>query len=155
MNKFIFLFATFSFVFRINSIALEADKIYKIVPGDTLWHISTKYYNDGFKWGKIYNANSNIITNPDLIFPGSEIKIPEIKEEIVPIILASEKKEEVLKENLAVSTQVAQSMPKDKSVNVSSADSKNISAQKVNEISTFTIKARDISVEEDIEVLNG
>lgn len=63
---------------------IPANKKHKVADGDTLWAISDKYYGDPFKWGKIYNFNLNLIKNPDLIYPDSEIEIPDIKEMIVP-----------------------------------------------------------------------
>jgi len=158
MNKFIFFLFSFFFILNIKAIALEADKIHKVVDGETLWGISSKYYNDGFKWGKIYNANSNIIKNPDLIFPGMEIKIPEIKEEIKPVISVNDKKNEVLNKTMEFSTQIVQPLQKDNSINISSSEIKAISAQKVTEISTLPIQNQDISEkenQEDIKVLDG
>ncbi|MGM0441033.1 MAG: LysM peptidoglycan-binding domain-containing protein [Elusimicrobiota bacterium] len=45
---------------------------------DCLWNISAKkgIYNDPWKWKKIYNANSEKIDDPDLIYPGQEFTIP-------------------------------------------------------------------------------
>ncbi|HHV09260.1 MAG TPA: LysM peptidoglycan-binding domain-containing protein [Clostridiales bacterium] len=45
--------------------------------GDTLWGIAKKYYGDGAKYTKIYNANKSIIKNPSLIYPGQKLVIPE------------------------------------------------------------------------------
>ena len=45
--------------------------------GDHLWRIAKKpsVYNDPFQWIRIYTKNRDIISNPDLIFPGQEFKI--------------------------------------------------------------------------------
>lgn len=51
-------------------------RTYVIKSGDTLWAIATKYYGNGAKYTDIYNANKNIIKNPNLIYPGQEIVIP-------------------------------------------------------------------------------
>ena len=51
-------------------------RTYTIKSGDTLWAIATKYYGNGAEYTKIYNANRNVISNPDLIFPGQTITIP-------------------------------------------------------------------------------
>ena len=51
-------------------------RTYTIKKGDTLWAIAKKYYGKGSEYTKIYNANKNIIKNPDLIYPGQKIKIP-------------------------------------------------------------------------------
>lgn len=49
---------------------------YVVKKGDCLWNIAKKYYGDGSKHTKIYNANKNIIKNPALIYPGQKLKIP-------------------------------------------------------------------------------
>ena len=47
---------------------------YKVVEGDSLWDISVRAYGDGYKWVEI--ARENRLTNPDLIYPGNEFKLP-------------------------------------------------------------------------------
>lgn len=49
---------------------------YVVKTGDSLWSIAKKYYGDGSKYTKIYNANKNIIKNPSLIYPGQKLVIP-------------------------------------------------------------------------------
>lgn len=44
--------------------------------GSTLWGIATIYYGNGTLWTKIYNANRDKISNPDLIYPGQKLLIP-------------------------------------------------------------------------------
>lgn len=51
-------------------------KTYTVVKGDCLWNIAKKYYGDGSKWTKIYNANKSKIKNPNLIYPGQKLTIP-------------------------------------------------------------------------------
>jgi len=45
---------------------------------DCLWNIAGKgqIYGDPFQWPKIWQANTNIIRNPDIIFPGQVLQIP-------------------------------------------------------------------------------
>lgn len=45
---------------------------------DCLWNIAakTEIYADPFLWSKIWQANTNIIKNPDIIFPGQQLLIP-------------------------------------------------------------------------------
>ena len=45
-------------------------------PGDTLWDIATKNYGDGTKYPIIAVANRDVVDDPDLIFPGQELRIP-------------------------------------------------------------------------------
>lgn len=55
---------------------------------DCLWNIAGKMeiYADPFMWPKIWQANKDIIRNPDIIFPGQELKIapkgPKTSEEL-------------------------------------------------------------------------
>lgn len=46
---------------------------YTVVAGDNLSKIGAKY---GITWNAIYEANRDIISDPDLIHPGQELKIP-------------------------------------------------------------------------------
>ena len=62
----------------------SVEKRHKISDGETLWDLSGKYYNDPFKWGKIYNANLNTVQNPNLIYPRAELVIPDITEQVAP-----------------------------------------------------------------------
>lgn len=44
--------------------------------GDTLWALAKKYYGDGSLYTKIYEANKDVISNPNLIYPGQVLTIP-------------------------------------------------------------------------------
>lgn len=46
---------------------------YTVVSGDNLSKIAAKY---GITWKEIFDANRDILNNPDLIHPGQELKIP-------------------------------------------------------------------------------
>ena len=47
---------------------------YEVVKGDNLSKIGKRY---GIAWKEIYEANRNVISNPDLIQPGWKLKIPK------------------------------------------------------------------------------
>jgi LysM repeat protein len=49
---------------------------YVVQSGDSLWAIAKKYYGNGSKYTKIYNANKDKIKNPSLIYPGQKLVIP-------------------------------------------------------------------------------
>lgn len=49
---------------------------YTVVKGDCLWKIAKKFYGDGNRWTEIYNANTDKIKNPNLIYPGQVLFIP-------------------------------------------------------------------------------
>lgn len=44
--------------------------------GDTLWGIAEEKYGDGSRWTEIYDANKDTVSDPDMIYPGQELKIP-------------------------------------------------------------------------------
>lgn len=50
---------------------------YVIKKGDTLWGLAVRFYGDGKKYTKIYNANKGIIKNPSMLTIGWVIKIPK------------------------------------------------------------------------------
>ncbi len=54
----------------------EKGEIYEIVSGDTLGGIAKKYYGSAGKYMKIFEANRNIISDPNKIYPGQKIRIP-------------------------------------------------------------------------------
>ena len=44
--------------------------------GDTLWGIAERAYGNGSRYQEIFEANREVIQNPDLIYPGQKIRIP-------------------------------------------------------------------------------
>jgi len=53
-----------------------AGKTYTVVAGDSLSKIAKREYGDGNAWKQIFDANRDIIKDPDLIHPGQTLKIP-------------------------------------------------------------------------------
>ena len=51
-------------------------RTYTVVSGDSLSKIAQREYGDAQQWRKIYDANRDQISNPDLIHPGQVLKIP-------------------------------------------------------------------------------
>ena len=49
---------------------------YMVKSGDTLWGIAEKFFGNGLDWHAIFGDNTDIIKDPDLIFPGELIRIP-------------------------------------------------------------------------------
>ena len=49
---------------------------YTVKSGDCLWTIAKKYYGNGAQYMKIYNANKDKISNPNLIYVGQVLTIP-------------------------------------------------------------------------------
>ncbi len=56
--------------------AAIAPEYYEIKKGDSLSAIAKQRYGDATKWRIIYEANKDVIKNPDMIHPGQKIKIP-------------------------------------------------------------------------------
>ena len=57
--------------------APAAPRTYTVAAGDSLSKIAKKFYGDGNKWKRIFEANRDTVKNPDLIHPGQVLKIPE------------------------------------------------------------------------------
>ena len=55
---------------------IRSGKTYVVVQGDSLSKIAKREYGEANKWRTIYEANKDVITDPDLIYPGQELKIP-------------------------------------------------------------------------------
>lgn len=49
---------------------------YEIAKGDSLWKIAKQFYGNGNDYPKIFEANKEVIKDPDLIYPGQKIRIP-------------------------------------------------------------------------------
>jgi len=50
---------------------------YEVKKGDSLWNIAERFYNAGEKWIRIFEANTDIINNPDMIYPYQRFTIPK------------------------------------------------------------------------------
>ena len=59
------------------SAVATADRTYTVVEGDTLSGIAKRLYGEASRWKRIYDANRDVIDDPDLIYPGQNLKIPE------------------------------------------------------------------------------
>jgi hypothetical protein len=99
----ILVFSLFSVLPGITQEAKEADDVYTIKKGDTLWDISTRFLKDPFLWPKLWQRNP-YITNPHWIYPGNPVRLstlePIKKEEPKPEpkVVVEEKPKEVVKE---------------------------------------------------------
>ncbi len=58
--------------------APAAETIYEVKPGDTLGAIAQRFYGKASLYPKIFEANRDILSNPDLIKVGQKLKIPKL-----------------------------------------------------------------------------
>ena len=49
---------------------------YVVVQGDSLSKIAKREYGDADKWRQIFEANRDLIKDPDLIHPGQKLRLP-------------------------------------------------------------------------------
>ena len=54
---------------------------YTVQKGDSLWKIAKENLGSGFKWSEIYEANRDAIRDPDLIYVGQTLRLPDAAEE--------------------------------------------------------------------------
>lgn len=55
----------------------QNQRSYTVQAGDTLSKISRQYYGDPNQYKKIFDANRNVLTDPNAIRPGQVLVIPE------------------------------------------------------------------------------
>lgn len=55
-----------------------ATRIYVVVSGDSLSKIAKREYGDANKWKQLFEANRDIIKDPNLIHPGQKLKLPSL-----------------------------------------------------------------------------
>ena len=60
--------------------APEEQDRYTVQSGDTLWNIAESVCGDGSKYLKIFDANTDLLEQPDQIFPGQKLLIPNLDE---------------------------------------------------------------------------
>lgn len=63
------------------NITIEDSSVYHrhvVSSGETLGKIAKHYYGDPMKYQNIYQANTDILKNPDIIFPDQELIIPNL-----------------------------------------------------------------------------
>lgn len=57
--------------------SFDNTQYYIIQQGDTLSKIAQRYYGNAARYGEIFEANREVIRNPNQIFPGQKIRIPK------------------------------------------------------------------------------
>ncbi len=56
----------------------EETEYYEVKSGDSLSKIAKHFYGNAMKYPIIFEANREVIKNPDLIYPGQKLRIPKI-----------------------------------------------------------------------------
>lgn len=54
----------------------DATQYYQVKKGDTLWKIAENFYGDGELYKKIFEANTDILKDPNKIQIGQKLRIP-------------------------------------------------------------------------------
>ena len=82
MEKAVLIAGNVQGVKEVDISSLDAPKpeakieYYTIVKGDTLSGIAKKILGNAMAYTKIFDANREVIKDPDLIYPGQKIRIP-------------------------------------------------------------------------------
>lgn len=84
-EKAVLLAGNIKGVAKVNDEGLTAPKpeeeteFYTVKKGDSLSKIAKFYYGNAMKYPVIFEANREVIKDPDLIYPGQVLRIPKIK----------------------------------------------------------------------------
>lgn len=62
----------------VESTAEIVEQSYTIQSGDSLSKIAKAHYGKASAWKHIFEANQDVIKDPDKIFPGQVIKLPAL-----------------------------------------------------------------------------
>ena len=57
--------------------AAEVHETYEVKSGDSLSKIAKRVYGDAKAWQAIFDANKDILKDPNKIYPGQKLKIPQ------------------------------------------------------------------------------
>ena len=52
---------------------------YQISPGDNLWRLAARHYQQPYMWPYIYQANQALVSHPDSLEVGTRLSIPDLK----------------------------------------------------------------------------
>jgi bifunctional DNA-binding transcriptional regulator/antitoxin component of YhaV-PrlF toxin-antitoxin module len=58
------------------ALAQEPQGTHTVVDHDTLWDLAQRYYSNPFEWRVIWNANRDVVEDPNWIYPDEVIVIP-------------------------------------------------------------------------------
>ena len=69
-------YADLSHKILVDAAVPQATESYTVVSGDTLGKIAKQFYGNAGDYMKIFNANKDQLSNPDLIKVGQTLKVP-------------------------------------------------------------------------------
>ncbi|QDI05530.1 MULTISPECIES: LysM peptidoglycan-binding domain-containing protein [Xanthomonas translucens group] len=61
---------------HVDTTAEQVQQIYVVKSGDSLSKIAKLHYGDGNAWTRIFEANRDVLDDPDRIYPGQTLKLP-------------------------------------------------------------------------------
>jgi len=59
-----------------------------VVNGNTLWDLAQQFYGNPYDWRRIWEANRDRVENPDLIYPGQLLLIPDQDGNLVEVMVS-------------------------------------------------------------------
>ncbi len=85
-EKAVLLAGNIKGVEKVNDVYLTAPEAkpedetvyYEVKPGDSLSKIAKHFYGNAMKYPVIFEANREVIKDPNLIYPGQKLRIPKI-----------------------------------------------------------------------------
>ncbi|MEM6674168.1 MAG: LysM peptidoglycan-binding domain-containing protein [Planctomycetota bacterium] len=51
-------------------------RVVEVLDGESLWGVASRTLGNGARWKEIFEANRDVIADPDLVAPGTRLKIP-------------------------------------------------------------------------------
>lgn len=64
-------------VAKVEDDSTKAPLFHTVEKGDTLWKISEKHLGNGGRYKEIFEANKPMLKDPDHIYPGQVLRIPQ------------------------------------------------------------------------------
>ena len=62
---------------QVTAVDEKEPVLHTVAKGDTLWKIAQKHYGNGTRYTAIFEANKPMLSDPDKIYPGQVLRIPQ------------------------------------------------------------------------------